>query len=90
MIIETLERLSAPTPKYFKKLIKLSLSVGAVGAGIMAAPAGVVIPAMLVKAAGYMVTAGVIGASIGKLTVDDAAVGGSQNQQPDPTSESHV
>lgn len=55
------QRAKAPTPKFFKVLRTVGLSLAAVGGSILAAP--VALPVALVTAAGYLtVVGGVIGA----------------------------
>lgn len=55
------QRAKAPTPKFFKILRTVGLSLAAVGGSILAAP--IVLPIALVTAAGYLtVVGGVIGA----------------------------
>jgi hypothetical protein len=51
-----IQRVNAPTPKFFKKLRNIGLTVAAIAGTIIAAP--VALPAVLVKVAGYLVVAG--------------------------------
>jgi hypothetical protein len=53
---EILNRVSSPTPKFFKKLRNIGLTVAAIAGTIIAAP--VALPAIVVKIAGYLVVAG--------------------------------
>lgn len=64
------ERWSAKTPDFWKKVQKIGIALGVIGATIVAAP--VVLPASLVTAAGYMVAAGTVTATLSQLTKDDA------------------
>lgn len=48
-------RVKAPTPPFFKKLRSISLAVAGVAATVLAAP--VALPAVVVKAAGYLAVA---------------------------------
>ena len=50
------QRIQAPTPKFFKKLRNIGLAVAAIAGTIVAAP--VTLPAVVVKVAGYLVVAG--------------------------------
>lgn len=68
MMKETLERVKKPTPKYFKKIINIGLTLGAVGTAIAAAP--IALPAVLITVSGYLATAGIVAAAIAKTTVD--------------------
>jgi uncharacterized membrane protein HdeD (DUF308 family) len=55
------QRAKAPTPKFFRILRTIGLSLAAVGGSLLAAP--VALPVALVTAAGYLtVVGGVIGA----------------------------
>lgn len=55
------QRAKAPTPKFFKVLRTVGLSLAAIGGSLLAAP--VALPVALVTAAGYLtVVGGVIGA----------------------------
>jgi len=74
---EIIRRVKSPTPKFFKKVIKIGLTVGAVGLAIIGAPAavpGLVLPIIIGKVAGYMVAVGGVSATIAKTAVDDKAV----------------
>lgn len=58
---EIMNRVIAPTPKFFKKLRNIGLALAAVAGTIIAAP--VALPAVIVKVAGYLaVASGVISA----------------------------
>ncbi len=55
------QRAKAPTPKFFKVLRTVGLSLAAIGGSLLAAP--VALPVALVTVAGYLtVVGGVIGA----------------------------
>ena len=64
-----LKRWNAPTPKFWKRVQKIGLAAGAVGAVLIAAP--VALPAAVVTIGGYLVTAGSITAALSQLTVED-------------------
>jgi hypothetical protein len=51
-------RIARPTPRFFQKLRNLALSAATVGAAILAVP--VALPAVLIKAAGYLMVAGAV------------------------------
>lgn len=63
------KRLVRPTPKFHKKLIRIGLTIGAVGAAIIAAP--IALPAAVITAAGYAVTVGTVTAIIAKTAVEN-------------------
>ncbi len=50
------DRVVSPTPKWFKKLRNIGITVSAVGAVIISAPLS--LPTTLVTIAGYMILAG--------------------------------
>jgi uncharacterized membrane protein HdeD (DUF308 family) len=62
------ERFKAPTPNFWKKIQKIGLTLGAIGGILVAAP--ITLPAAIVTAAGYMVVAGGVTATISQLTVE--------------------
>jgi len=64
------ERWQSKTPKFWKKVQRIGVALGVIGATIVAAP--VVLPASLVTAAGYMVAAGTVTATLSQLTKEDA------------------
>ncbi|MGX7668886.1 hypothetical protein [Flavobacterium pedocola] len=66
-----LERAKAPTPKFFKVLRTIGLSLLAVGGTIVAAP--VALPAVVVTVAGYVTLAGGVLSAVSQVTVDDDA-----------------
>jgi hypothetical protein len=61
------QRLTAPTPKIFKILRNVGLSLTAVGGAILAVPA---MPVILVTIAGYLSVAGSVMAAVSQVTVD--------------------
>jgi hypothetical protein len=63
------ERWQSKTPKFWKKVQRIGVALGVIGATIVAAP--VVLPASLVTAAGYMVAAGTVTATLSQLTKED-------------------
>jgi hypothetical protein len=61
-------RIKAKSPKLFRQITNFCLTLGAIGGAIALAP--ITLPAIIVTASTYMITAGVIGASVSKLTVE--------------------
>lgn len=57
-----LQRVTAPTPSFFKKVQKVGVLLGLVGAALLAAP--VTLPAVVVSVGGYLVLAGGIITSV--------------------------
>ncbi len=62
------ERVKAPTPKFFKTLRTIGLTLAAVGGAILAAP--VAVPAALVTIAGYITLAGGVMTAMSQTAVD--------------------
>ena len=65
------QRATAPTPSFFKRLRNIGLALAAIGTAIITAP--ITLPAAVVTVAGYIVVAGsVIGAVSQFTTVKDS------------------
>lgn len=64
------ERWGKESPDLFKNIIRIGLTIGGVGAALLAAP--IALPASVTTAAGYLVTVGSVAAVVSKLTVKDA------------------
>lgn len=62
------ERIASPTPKFFKKIRRIGLILGAIGTAIMASP--VALPTLVTGAAGYLITAGLVASTISTTTVE--------------------
>lgn len=62
------ERVKAPTPKFFKTLRTIGLTLAAVGGAILTAP--IAVPAALVTIAGYVALAGGVMTAISQTAVD--------------------
>ena len=63
------ERWNAKTPKFWKKVQRIGIIVGAVGAALVASP--VVLPVAIVTGAGYLVAVGTATAALSQLTKED-------------------
>ena len=70
--MNVVERAQAPTPKFFKVLRTIGLSLLAVSGSIIAAP--VALPAAVVTVAGYAAVAGGVLSAVSQITVDDEAL----------------
>lgn len=66
--MSVVERVKAPTPKFFKTLRTIGLALAAFGGAILAAP--VVVPAALVSIAGYVALAGGVMTAVSQTAVD--------------------
>lgn len=62
------ERLTAPTSKFFRIVRNIGLCLAAAGGAIIAAP--VTLPTTLVTVAGYLTVAGSVMTAIAQATVD--------------------
>lgn len=62
------ERVKAPTPKFFKTLRTIGLALAAVGGAVLATP--VAVPAALVSIAGYVALAGGVMTAVSQTAVD--------------------
>jgi hypothetical protein len=65
-----IERVNAPTPKFFRVLRTIGLSLAAASAAILAAP--IALPAALVTAAGYVALAGTVVTAVSQTAVDNS------------------
>ena len=61
-----IKRAKAPTPKFFKVLRTLGITLAAVGGVIVASP--VALPAAIVSVAGYLAVAGSVAAAVSQTT----------------------
>lgn len=66
--LNIIERLTAPTSKFFKAIRTAGLCLAAVGGAIIAAP--VALPAAIVTVAGYLTVAGGVMTAVAQATVD--------------------
>ena len=64
---EIVTRMKKPTPRFFKKLRKIGLTLAAVSAAIYATP--VALPAVIVKVAGYLAIAGAVTGAVSQAAV---------------------
>lgn len=64
-----IQRWNAPTPKFWKKVQKIAVTLGAVAGVILTAPVSV--PAAVITVAGYVATAGTVAATLSQLTIDN-------------------
>ncbi|PRZ21267.1 hypothetical protein [Flavobacterium granuli] len=76
--MNVVERAKAPTPKFFKILRTVGLTLLAISGSVIAAP--IVLPATVVTVAGYLAVAGGVISAISQITVDDKAQKEQENQ----------
>jgi len=65
------ERLKSPTPKFWKKVVRIGVGIGAVAGAMLLAP--ITLPALVVTAAGYGVAVGTTALILAKLTKVDVS-----------------
>lgn len=65
--MKVVERIKAPTPKFFKILRSIGLALLAISGTVMAAP--IVLPVTVVTVAGYMAVAGGVISAVSQMTV---------------------
>lgn len=63
------QRMTAPTPKFFRIARNLGLILAAVGGTLLATP--IAVPAIVVKIAGYMTLAGGVLSAVSQATVEN-------------------
>jgi hypothetical protein len=63
------KRWNAETPSFWKKVQRIGIVAGAVGAAIAAAP--IALPAAIVTASGYLIAVGSVTAALSQLTVEN-------------------
>jgi ABC-type xylose transport system permease subunit len=62
-----LQRMQAPTPKFFRVLRTIGLSLAAAGGALIASP--VALPVGIVTLAGYLIVAGSVATAVSQATV---------------------
>jgi len=63
------QRLTAPTPKFWKKVRNVMLTAGSIGGALLMLP--VALPAGVITLAGYAVAVGATGAILSQATKED-------------------
>ena len=63
------QRWCAKTPKFWRRVQKISIIIGAVAGVIISAP--IALPAVVVTLSGYAITAGTVAATLSQLTIED-------------------
>ena len=71
------ERWNSKTPKFWKKVQRIAILVGAVAGTIIAAP--VALPTAVITAAGYAVAIGTAVATVSQFTVEDKSTNTEEN-----------
>jgi hypothetical protein len=64
-----IQRASAPTPKFFKKVRNIGLILAAVSGTLLATP--VALPLVVVKIASYLAVAGSVASAVSQVSTED-------------------
>lgn len=67
--MKIVERIKAPTPKFFKILRSIGLALLAISGTVVAAP--IVLPVTVITVAGYMAVAGGVISAVSQMTVGE-------------------
>jgi len=78
--MSVVERVKAPTPKFFRTLRTIGLALAAIGGAILTSP--IALPAGLVAAAGYIVLAGGVVSAVSQTAVDTTDSKSTENENP--------
>jgi uncharacterized membrane protein HdeD (DUF308 family) len=65
-----INRAKAPTPKFFKVLRNIGLTLAAIGGTVLAAP--IALPVIVTSVAGYLAVAGGVISAVSQLTTEKA------------------
>ena len=68
--MNAIKRAKAPTPKFFKVLRNIGLTLAAVGGTVLAAP--IALPVVVTSVAGYLAVAGGVLSAVSQLTTEKA------------------
>lgn len=63
------ERWSAKTPKFWKRVQKIAITIGAIAGVIVTAP--ITLPVAVVTVASYAITVGTVAATLSQLTIEN-------------------
>lgn len=78
--MNVLERVKAPTPKFFVTLRTIGLALAAAGGAILASP--IALPSGLVAAAGYIILAGGMMSAVSQTAVETANKTDTSDENP--------
>ena len=78
--MNVVQRVKAPTPKFFKTLRTIGLALAAVGGALLAAP--IALPAALISVAGYITLAGGVMTAVSQTAVDTVNSKTIENEAP--------
>lgn len=66
--MKLIERVTAPTPKFFKKVRNIGIVLAAVSGTLLTAP--VALPAVIIKIAGYLAVASTVASTVSQTAVE--------------------
>jgi uncharacterized membrane protein YeiH len=80
--MKVVERIKAPTPKFFKILRSIGLALLAISGTVIASP--IVLPVTVVTVASYMAVAGGVISAVSQMTVNDEILRKTQDDTNKP------
>lgn len=82
--MEIIDRLAAPTPRFFRILRTIGIALASAGGALLAAPAA--LPAVLLTIAGYMTVAGTVITAVSQAAKESPeAPGAGAGESPENT-----
>lgn len=83
--LNLVERVTAPTPKWFKIIRTIGITLTAVGGAILTAP--VALPATIVAVGGYLILGGTVATAIAQTAMQTEDTDKKEMKEDIPTSE---
>lgn len=83
--LNLVERVKAPTPKWFKIIRNIGIALTAVGGAILTAP--VALPATIVTVSGYLILGGTVATAISQTAMQTEDTDKKETKEDIPTSE---
>ncbi|MDY0090586.1 MAG: hypothetical protein RBR78_09495 [Flavobacteriaceae bacterium] len=83
--LNLVERVTAPTPKWFKIIRTVGIALTAVGGAILTAP--VALPTTIVTVAGYVLLGGTVATAIAQTAMQTEDIDKKETKEDIPTSE---
>jgi hypothetical protein len=66
--MKLIDRISSPTPKFFRKMRNVGLILAAISGTLVAAP--IALPAVVIQIAGYLGVASAVASAVSQATVE--------------------
>lgn len=86
--LNLVSRITSPTPKWFRIVRNIGLSLTAVGGALVAAP--VVLPSALVTLGGYLLLGGTIIGAVSQTAISSEEYGGNSEKMPEKSMKSPI